>query len=103
MCLYVMQQSEPITVELLNSEESLNGITAHVNVKESGEWVGDFYVDFEPMRDKHVADWSTIGGGNGIYVDREPTFQLVQDVADDVQEAHPDKQIDSIDSGPNDI
>ena len=101
------QQTKP-TVVLHDSHELEDCISAHVKVLEDGEWVGDFWVDFEkrPRRDtegRYVADWSTVkSGGNGIYVDSTPCFWMVESVVDELRERYVGMTLKTIDSGPND-
>ena len=101
------QQTKP-TVVLHDSHEFADSISAHVKVLEGGEWVGDFWVDFEkrPRRDteeRYVADWSTVkSGGNGIYVDSTPCFWMVESVVDELRERYVGMALKTIDSGPND-
>ena len=103
------QQTEKPTVVLHDSIELTDGVNAHIKVlDESNEWIGDFWVDFEkrPRRDvteRYVADWDTIkSGGNGIYVDDDPCFWMVEAVVDDLQERYPLMRFETINSGKND-
>ena len=101
------QQAKP-TVVLHDSHEFADSISAHVKVLEDGEWVGDFWVDFEkrPRRgteERYVADWSTVkSGGNGIYVDSTPCFWMVESVVDELRKRYVGMTVKTIDSGPND-
>lgn len=104
------QQTKPTAV-LHDSHESDDKISAHVKVLDgTGEWAGDFWVDFEKRprrsrRERYVADWGTIkSGGNGIYVDGTPCFWTVEEVADDLRDKYAGTGVkfETIDSGPND-
>ena len=102
------QQTKP-TVVLHDSHESENMVSAHVKVlDESGGWVGDFWVDFEhrARRDRpnrYVADWDTVkSGGNGIYVDDDPCFWMVESIVSELREQYNRRDFITIDSGKND-
>ena len=103
------QATDKPTVALHDSLELSDKISAHVKVLDgSGEWAGDFWVDFEkrPRRgteERYVADWSTVkSGGNGIYVDSTPCFWMVESVVDELRERYVGMTLKTIDSGPND-
>ena len=102
------QQAKP-SVELYESHKSSDRVSAHVNVKdESGDWYGDFWVDFEhrPRRDRpnrYVADWDTVkAGGNGAYLDDNPCFWMVESVVSELQDGYNRIEFQTIDSGKND-
>lgn len=70
-----------------------NAYNAHVKMLDDGEWVGDFFVDFvasvtrlegsadEDNKTVFVATPSDVRRGNGIYVDDNPDFELIERVS----------------------
>ena len=103
-----MSQATTPTVVLHDSIELSDKISAHIKVLEDGLWVGDFWVDFDhrPRRDadeRYVADWDTVkSGGNGIYVDDDPCFWMVESVVDELSARCPGATLTTIDSGSDD-
>lgn len=84
--------------------------TAIITVVEDGEPVGRFTAQFiESARGELTADWSTVETGirEGIYSyddqSGEPPFWPVEEVVDELKEAHPHHEFGVINSGPNDI
>lgn len=103
------QTTKKPTVVLHDSHQYKDKISAHVKVLDgSGEWAGDFWVDFEhrPRRDqpnRYVADWDTVmSGGNGIYVDDDPCFWMVESVVSELRHRYNRMDFITVDSGRND-
>jgi len=110
-CLYVMADETELSAELYdtyttNRRSIAKEITAHIKVLESGEWVGDFFATFTRKRvtgsDQYVADWASVTQGNGLYVDEEPPFWPVEEIADVLNEKYSLENFIAINSGPND-
>jgi len=97
------------SVEVLNTNEirgKADTQHAHISVLDDGEWVGDFYASFH-RRVRHgevtyAADWTDVKGGNGIYVDDDPTFWPVEVAAEQLNETTRET-FQAINSGPTDI
>ena len=99
----MVERNTTLTAELHDTSDSQDGLTAHINVLEDGEWIGDFFAEFTHYRDdRYTADWSDVKRGNGVYVDGHPTFWPVQEIVSELNETHDDMEFKAIDSGPND-
>ena len=107
-----MEEQSELEAELVetyttNRRSVAKEITAHINVLESGEWVGDFFTTFTKQRlggtDKYVADWDSLKQGNGIYTDQEPCFWPVQEIAKELNEKYELQEFVALDTGKNDI
>lgn len=98
-----MTEDNKLSAELIRGEYSNNTYIAQIAVLEDGEWVGDFFANFEKRRDKLVADWSTLKKGNGLYVDEEPPFWPVEVVADELDDRYELREFMAVNSGPSDI
>lgn len=99
-----------LTSELVRVSESGGDtperVMAQISVLEDGEWVGDFFANFTrtPLGGemRYVADWANISGGNGIYVDSQPTFWPVEETAPKLNEKYDDEEFVALDTGPTD-
>ena len=108
-CNKTFKMDEKPTVVLHDSIELSDKISAHIKVLDGGgEWVGDFWVNFEhrPRRDRsdrYVADWDTIkSGGNGRYVDDDPCFWMVESIVSELRKRYAGMTFQTVDSGKND-
>jgi len=97
-----MTEDSKLTAELISGDYTNNTYIAHIKVLQDGEWVGDFYANFEKYRDKLVADWSTVKKGNGLYVDQEPPFWPVEVIAEELDERYELRDFEAVNSGPTD-
>ena len=107
-----MQAETKLTAELHDTyssgqNSSRSELTAHINVLEDGEWIGDFFATFTRQRlggtDKYVADWDSLKQGNGIYTDQQPCFWPVQEIAKELNEKYELQEFVALDTGKNDI
>jgi len=86
-------------------------VMVHIKVSEvdgdEPEWIGDFWVVFTRQRfggeTAYVADWSDVkDGGNGLYVDQNPCFWMVEEAAEQLDDQYELQKFRTINSGPND-
>jgi len=103
--------TETLAAEVENVEHVTSSarekFIAHITVTEGCEWVGDFFAEFVRQHiggeRKYVADWDNLKSGNGIYVDEQPPFWTVEEVADELNGRFELQTIEALNTGPRDI